>query len=272
VWRGQYFALTLKSLTVLRRRVIVSALFVALPAIFIAGLYALYGSLSAVNRDPQPLTLGACQRFGVYGQLVGDGERRGEERREGGGGRRGIDVCVHSGPAPCAGACVPLLYAPSNPLTDNIMGRVAAGAGLQMGSDVMGFTDSTSMASWLHAHLLDTQVDAAVQFLSSSDPWSVNYAIWMNTTRLRNYASAGLDVLWQSTGLSSRQLAVQTQVDAAIIAIAAGVPSTSPATVLDVTAAPLTGWDIVGFFTNGPSISVSSSAAVRAPASPRRRG
>ncbi len=63
--------------------------------------------------------------------------------------------------------CYTLLYSPQDPDIVAIMTRVADSSGLQMGTDILGFSSDVEMAGFMFDGLASRQIEAAVAFNSS---------------------------------------------------------------------------------------------------------
>lgn len=175
--------------------------------------------------SPQSLTFGRCTSFDVYERPT-----------------------VYQ-------PCVSLTYAPTTPAVDAIMAAVAASTGLTLGTDVRGFGNATLMADFMYDNLMTTQVDYAVQFANVAEASKVQYTVWVNTSRIVTYAENGLDDVWRWTGYPGRLLALQKEIDAAIVLTATGsVGGSVP--VLDATLAPFRDYESTTFFREGPAITV----------------
>jgi hypothetical protein len=180
--------------------------------------------------------------------------------------------------------CHTLLYSPRSPDVDAIVARVASSSGLQLGSDIIGFSSDVEMAGFMFDGLASRQIEAAVAFnaseldLSEGNAW---YALWFNSTRVPYAASHGLDPAWVSVGVPGRLMALQKDIDGAIIAEVAsrlsrdaGPPASSPPThaslgsssgagssTIDVTVAGFSAY-VVGFgISSGPAMAMLQVAA-----------
>ena len=230
-WLQQLVALTLKCLTILSAKPLLAIAIIFMPSVFIAGLDALYKALNSVDVSVQSVAVQKCVAFDVYQQ-----------------------------PLP-AQPCATLLYAPSNHSSvQAVMQRFCAGSGLQCGKDVLGFESEGELSRWLYTNVATMQSDLAVVFDPKDlrvEEGKVTYQLWVNTTRDALYAQSGLDNLWVSSGYSSRLLGVQKELDAAIIAEAAGAPMPSSsgqgASAIGVSAAPFSDYESVGFGGGGDS-------------------
>lgn len=143
------------------------------------------------------------------------------------------------------------------------MTRFCSGSGLKCGTDVVGFPNSSALASWMFAHSGSVQSDVAVLWDTRDLEVSrgrVSYTIVSNTSKFTGiYAQAGYDQLWVSSGYSGRLLGIQKELDAAIVHEAAGAPlPTGSERVSGITAqaAPLS--DFEGLGLGGPGGSAPS--------------
>lgn len=103
------------------------------------------------------------------------------------------------------------------------MTRLLAESGLAA-SDISGFATIEDMAGFIYDQLPTVQVDAAIQFNTTDlAGGTVSYVLWVNSSRVVDYARSGNDPLWVATGESGRLLGLQRAVDSAIIAQAAAI-------------------------------------------------
>jgi ABC-type multidrug transport system ATPase subunit len=191
-WKEQYVALLYKNAQILQYRWQSSVLILSLPSLFILFLYLIVRSLSTLDTGLKPLVLSRCTAFDITSQPY----------------------------APLEG-CITLAFAPSSdPSVAAIVQHLASATGLELGSDIVGFSSAQELAGWMYDHS-SRQVDAAVVFTAASPALSqgqATYELWTNASLSSLYSSNGLDPIWRYTGYSGRLLALQKELDAAIIA------------------------------------------------------
>lgn len=166
--------------------------------------------------------------------------------------------------------CVSLLYAPSSPDAAAVMGRVAAATGLALGTDILAMATPNDAADYLFQNI-DRQVDAVIVFNLTASPngpsgapllLESQYTLWLNASRIQDYAAAGLDPAWKAVGVSGRIGGLQAAIDAAIIAetfarnaaangganAAAAAADGAAIPTLDATVAPFTDYETLALF------------------------
>lgn len=218
-WREQFVALLSKNHAVLQWKWRSSLLIVVLPTLFVVGLYYLTNSLAKLDSSPRALALSRCTAFDIT-----------------------------SLPYAPAEPCVTIAYAPSGDAdAAAIMARVAATTGLALGTDIIGHADAQAMAGWAFDHAT-RQVDASVVFTAQPGPGQARYELWLNASLPALYSANGLDAIWKYTGYSGRTLALQRELDAAIVSRAVGVP-----VAFDATAAPFDALDPLSGAVSDPS-------------------
>jgi ABC-type multidrug transport system ATPase subunit len=215
VWPAQFQGLLVKSLYMIRFKLVTTLMMIVFPSFFIAALYGLQTAVIVPYPPPYNLQLSRCSSFSVYSYPY----------------------------EPLDAPCVTILYAPNTDITiNNIMQRVAVNTQLRLGTDIIGAESSTIAAGILFDNARRLY-DNVLVFTSAGNDTSrgeASYEIWYNVTLPPSYATNGLDNLWKSVGVSTRHAALQKEVDAAIIAEAAGVPlpgindSPSPFPTLDI--------------------------------------
>jgi ABC-type multidrug transport system ATPase subunit len=216
VWPSQFQGLLVKSLYMIRFKLTTTLLMIVFPSFFIAALYGLQTAVIVPFPPPYNVQLSRCSSFSVYSYPY----------------------------TPLDSPCVTILYAPNNDVTiNNIMQRIAVNTRLKLGTDIIGTESSTNAAGILFDNSRRLYENVVV-FSSAGNDTSrgeASYEIWYNVTLPPSYANNGMDNLWKSVGVSTRHAALQKEVDAAIIAEAAGLPlpgpndPPSPLPTLDVT-------------------------------------
>ena len=201
-WTEQFVALSKKNVAILTWKWRSSLLIIFLPSLFVVGLYYLTNSLSKLDSSARSFPLSRCTAFDIT-----------------------------SLPYSPAEPCVTIAWAPSGDSDARaIMTRVAESTGLQLGSDLVEHADAESMAGWAYDHAT-RQVDASVYFTPQPGPGRARYEIWVNDSLPLLYSNNGLDPIWKYTGYSGRTLALQRELDAAIVSHAVGKSISFDATV-----------------------------------------
>jgi hypothetical protein len=186
------------------------------------------------TNTPRELELSRCVAFNVYGQ-----------------------------PDSTQDPCITLLYAPQTDFTNGVMQRLAAATGLALGSDIVGLADGPTVGYYIYDNI-QRQVDAAVVFNDTQLGGLVDYAIWTNSSRTTLYARHGDDDLWRYVGVSGRLLALQKEVDAAIVAQLLGAATGGTTPVFDVTVAPFTDVESSVFIGGGAALTVRTYRGIGA--------
>jgi len=199
VWQSQLYALTVKSLHMVRFRLCSTLAVILAPCVAIALLYALSNALVVSTAPPAPLgRLARCTSFDVY-----------------------------SFPYAPAAPCVTVIFAPNTDAAfTQVMQRVATSTGLAYGSDVVGYASAAAAAGAMFDNA-GRQFDMGVIFSSNANRTAegeAEYEIWYNWTLPGAYARNGLDDVWKRVGVSGRHAALQLAVDSAIVAQVAGAP------------------------------------------------
>jgi hypothetical protein len=119
--------------------------------------------------------------------------------------------------------------------------------------DIVAQPNATAAGTFMFTSLLHP-VDTAVVFDLTGPAGAVDYALWVNTSAIPLYAQNGLDDTWRYVGVPNRMLAIQKEVDAAIIGQLANAPFPSVAPILDVTIAAFSDFESSDITAAGPAL------------------